>query len=250
MQIEQVMVSLDGDNTVQAIQLRMRSSFQNQLQFAKLVVRNAQGLNPITVVDFTTGVPVSASGSRILVVSPNFAANCNPTAVPNFTMTNLIPASYFAAGRLSFEADGGTVYWSVSWGGAAYTGPQTGDFTNDSNGNFGPAIAGAFPTAGTSAYRFSGTATAASTTNAADYRTVTSNVTFTNNAGNSFVVVLPPPPRCVGDYNQDGGFDGADVEAFFVDWEAGQSDADVNEDGGVDGGDVEVFFTRWESGSC
>lgn len=53
---------------------------------------------------------------------------------------------------------------------------------------------------------------------------------------------------CVGDINDDGGVDGADVEAFFVLWEDGEAPADLNQDGGVDGADVEFFFTRWESG--
>jgi len=55
---------------------------------------------------------------------------------------------------------------------------------------------------------------------------------------------------CYADYNQDGGVDGGDVEAFFQDWEAGDAAADVNLDGGVDGGDVETFFTQWEAGGC
>ncbi|MBS0197483.1 MAG: hypothetical protein JSR77_12065 [Planctomycetes bacterium] len=59
-----------------------------------------------------------------------------------------------------------------------------------------------------------------------------------------------PPARCVADYNADGGIDGGDVEAFFIDWSNGSAAADVNEDGGVDGADVEAFFTAWESGSC
>ncbi len=59
-----------------------------------------------------------------------------------------------------------------------------------------------------------------------------------------------PPSNCIADYNQDGGVDGGDVEAFFLDWEAGDSAADVNTDGGVDGGDVEFFFLKWEAGEC
>jgi methionine-rich copper-binding protein CopC len=55
---------------------------------------------------------------------------------------------------------------------------------------------------------------------------------------------------CAADYNADGGVDGGDVEAFFVDWEQGAAGADVNQDGGVDGGDVEFFFVRWEAGGC
>ena len=58
------------------------------------------------------------------------------------------------------------------------------------------------------------------------------------------------PFRCFADFNQDGGVDGADVEAFFTAWESGQSVADVNADGGVDGSDVDTFFAAWESGSC
>ena len=62
--------------------------------------------------------------------------------------------------------------------------------------------------------------------------------------------VTPLAPPCPADYNVDGGVDGADVEAFFVDWEAGSSAADVNLDGGVDGGDLEVFFNAWSNGGC
>ncbi len=53
---------------------------------------------------------------------------------------------------------------------------------------------------------------------------------------------------CFADYNQDGGVDGSDVEAFFVDWSQGL--VDVNLDGGVDGADVEAFFVQWQAGGC
>jgi hypothetical protein len=247
MQIEQVMLSLDGDHTVQAIQLRLRSAGQNQVQFSRVRVFDAAGANPILLVNMAASVPVGSAGARVLIVSPNFAANTTPGAVANFTMTGLVPASYLAGGRMTFESDTGAIYWSLSWGN--YTGPQTGELTNDSNGNFGPAVSGAFPTAGTSALRFVNAASAPSTTNLADYTTVTSNVTFINNAGTSFIV-NPPTPPCYADYNQDGGIDGSDVAAFFADWENGASDADVNQDGGVDGADVDTFFTAWEAGSC
>jgi hypothetical protein len=55
---------------------------------------------------------------------------------------------------------------------------------------------------------------------------------------------------CAADYNQDGGVDGADVDAFFSDWEQGLTCADVNEDGGIDGADVDFFFNVWEDGGC
>jgi hypothetical protein len=57
-------------------------------------------------------------------------------------------------------------------------------------------------------------------------------------------------PPCPADFNRDGGVDGADVEAFFLTWETGDTCGDVNFDGGVDGADVEFFFVLWEQGGC
>ena len=57
-------------------------------------------------------------------------------------------------------------------------------------------------------------------------------------------------PSCAADFNEDGGVDGADVEAFYIVWESGEGCGDVNEDGGVDGGDIEYFFVLWEQGGC
>jgi len=54
------------------------------------------------------------------------------------------------------------------------------------------------------------------------------------------------PEICPSDWNQDGGVDGADVRAFYVEWEAGN--ADINEDGATDGADVQTFFGFWEAG--
>lgn len=58
------------------------------------------------------------------------------------------------------------------------------------------------------------------------------------------------PLPCPADYNQDGGIDGSDVDAFFADWEGGLPGADVNQDGGIDGSDVDYFFLVWEAGGC
>ena len=58
------------------------------------------------------------------------------------------------------------------------------------------------------------------------------------------------PPPCSADFNQDGGVDGADVEAFFLTWTSGEPAGDVNQDGGVDGGDIETFIVQWENGGC
>jgi len=56
--------------------------------------------------------------------------------------------------------------------------------------------------------------------------------------------------RCIADFNEDGGIDGSDVQAFFEAWENGQPEADVNEDGGIDGQDAQAFFSAWKAGSC
>jgi hypothetical protein len=55
---------------------------------------------------------------------------------------------------------------------------------------------------------------------------------------------------CPADFNQDGGVDGQDIEAFFRTWEDGLTEADVNQDGGIDGSDVETFMVAWEAGGC
>jgi hypothetical protein len=69
-------------------------------------------------------------------------------------------------------------------------------------------------------------------------------------SGRVFAALLNtnPSPPCIGDYNSDGGIDGADIAAFFHDWESGLAQADVNADGGIDGADVAFFFAYWEGG--
>lgn len=65
---------------------------------------------------------------------------------------------------------------------------------------------------------------------------------------NAAALTVGGPECCPGDFNLDGGIDGADVGAFFEQWEAGDSSADVNADGGIDGADVSTFFEHWEAG--
>lgn len=57
-------------------------------------------------------------------------------------------------------------------------------------------------------------------------------------------------PSCAADYDNSGGVDGADVDAFFVDWAAAAACADVDQSGGVDGADVDAFFVDWSAGGC
>lgn len=78
---------------------------------------------------------------------------------------------------------------------------------------------------------------------------------FTNSCGSvataeARVNVLFECPPCVPDYDQDGGMTGADLGAFFADFEAGGPCADIDRDGGITGNDVAEFFYVWEHGSC
>lgn len=188
MQIEQVIGGVNGDTTAQAIQLRMRSATQQFVSGGKLIAFDAAGLNPVTILDLTTNVTNGALGSHVLIVSASFPGKTTPTTVPDFTMTNTIPASYLAAGSLCWESDTGTIYWRLSWGGAAYTGPNDGNVANDADGNFGPAFGSALPSSGATALQFQGTTNAKSTNNAADYLVTAGAAVFMNNAGASFTV--------------------------------------------------------------
>src|SRR5947207_2989556 len=191
MQIEQVIGGVSGDTTAQAIQLRMRAAGQNFVSGGKLVVFDAAGLNPITVVDPVTNVANGAVGDHVLIASATFPSHTTPMAVPDFTMANPIPASYFQAGSICWESNAGTIFWRLSWGGAAYTGPCTGSTVNDVDGNFCPAFGGAIPSTCASALQFQGTATDFSTSNAADYLLIGSPIGFFTTHGARLGVVPP-----------------------------------------------------------
>lgn len=195
MQTEQVIGGVNGDVTAQAIQFRQRTAFQNQMQFSRYVVRNASGGSPIILAAPASPVPNFNTGDRVLFATPSFAAYTSPAVVPDFTMS-AVPASYLAAGTLTFEDNTfGTVYWRLSWGGASYTGPGTGDLTNDADGNFHPPFGGPLPSSTLQALRFNGSATAPSTNNAADYSITPGAAVFVNNAGTSFTVIPAPPTQ-------------------------------------------------------
>ncbi len=190
MQIEQVTGGVNGDTSAQAIQLRMRSSLQTSVAGASLVVRDAAGANPVTIIVIPSNVG-GTTGDRILVTSSNFVNYTSPTVSPDFSMTSLIPTNYLAAGRLTWEKTG-IIYWSLSWGGTNYTGPNTGDFSNDLNGNFGPPFPGPLPATSTAALLYTNTATSLSRSNVVDYIVTPVSAVFTNNARQGATVVAPP----------------------------------------------------------
>ena len=221
MQIEQVIGGVSGDSSIQAIQLRMRAAGQNLVSQSRLVVRDANGLNPVLLINITTDLPgPSAGGDRILVATSAFASFTSPAVTPDFIMSP-IPAAYLAAGSLTFEDDFGTILWRLSWGGAAYLGPNTGDLTNDANGNFGPPWPGALPSSGQQALQFLGTAAALSTQNVTDYALTSGPATFCEYHGPCGVVTsLPIAPGVDLFTTPDGGttdqdFSGMPIPAGF-----------------------------------
>ena len=188
MQVEQVIGGVGGDTTAQAVQLRMRLKGQGGVSKARLVVRDANGRNPVTRIDFASDITPEVQGERILIATSGFAAHTSPAVTPDFVMVNRIPDSFLAAGSLTYETDGGLVFWRLSWGGSAHRGSNTGLPSNDDDGNFGPPFPDALPSAGTDAVLFKGAAHAKSTTNAHDYAVTPGAATFTNSSGESFVV--------------------------------------------------------------
>ena len=252
MQIEQIIAGVDGDTSVQAIQLRMRGPFENQVQFSILFARDATGSNPIELIHFPTPVVNAGLGVRILAASANFADHTDTSLTPDFILTNLIPASYLAAGSLTFEDNFGTVYWRVSWGGASYTGPNTGELCNDLDGDFGPPVSGPLPSDGVQALLFDGAAGDFSTRNIDDYIVTPDAAVFTNNNDESGTIVVGGGCEPC-DMNCDTDINALDIE-FFIDLLFNGTDpccgdrgdigssGDINLDGSIDAADIEGFI--------
>jgi len=190
MQIEQAIGGVEGDLTAQAIQLRMRFANQNVLGITRIVALDANGLNPVLVCDLNATVPIFAAGSRVLLTTPSFNSLTDVTAVPDFTMTTPIPASYLAAGSITFQNDTGTIlYWRLSWGGASYVGPCTGLLVgNFPDGNNCPPEPGPLPSADLRSLLFTGPFGAQGTDNATDYVVTDTTSTWVNNAGAMFIL--------------------------------------------------------------
>jgi hypothetical protein len=150
-----------------------------------------QTQNPVIIVDPTTDVANGAADSTVLFATSAFANKFGPPR--DFTIAHPVPASYLAAGSLTWEDKFGMVYWRLSWGGSAYTGSGAGSLINDSDGNFSPPFPSPLPTSGNQALLFTGLASAMSTDNAADYLLATGDPVFTDNAGQSALTTSVDP---------------------------------------------------------
>ena len=250
MQIEQVIAGVEGDTSAQAIQLRMRFALQNFVFRTRLIAYDAAGSNPVVLITFSGDVTNNAAGSRILVATSSFAAHLSPSITPDFIMTNAIPASYLAAGSLTFEDSFGNVLWRLSWGGSGYTGPKTGSTFNDVDGDYG-RWPGSLPSSGIDALQFQGVASALSTNNADNYSLTTGGAVFTNNADASGTVQssggpLPCPADCS---NGDGLVNVTDLLALLAAWGQVGSSCDIAGVGDtVNVTDLLALLAAW--GSC
>ena len=202
MEIEQVIGGVNGDTSAQAVQIRFRVAGQNFVGAnARLVVRDATGANPVTLIAFTAPNPTNgAACARILSTTAGFNSKTTPAAIPDYTMA-AIPPAYLAAGSLAFEGVAGSVVlWRVSWGGAGFTGPQTVDLTNDGDGTTAPAFAGPLPSGGPQSLRFTPACGTASTNTAAQYALSAGQAVFSNNnvTPTAFTVNLPRFPALPG----------------------------------------------------
>jgi len=197
MKIEQVIGGVSGNPFAQAIQLRMRQDGQNLVNGARVVVADSAGASAI-VYALDANVANGLRGDRILLATAEFSNATNPPAVPDFIMSTPLPASYLAAGTVTYEGSGLhpekqglLILWRLSWGGANYTGSTMGELTNDDDGDFSPPFGGALPSGGVDALLYQGGPVAKSTTNAADYEVTAGAAVFTNNAGVTFSVAVP-----------------------------------------------------------
>ena len=267
MQIERVIAGVGGDTSAQAIQLRMRSSFQNLVSLSQIRAWDANGANPVTIIAFPGDVVNHGCGKRILITTLTFNTNTLPTAVPDFLMQNVIPASYLPAGSLTFESNLGTIYWRLSWGNGGYSGSNAGSLSNDDDGDFGPPWPNALPSTNDRALRFSaGGCNVKSTTNAADYSLTINPAVFRNNNGMTFTVqlagdcVLNCPAQDGGvitagagpsdkssDLNGDGVVGLVDLSLFALAFPPNPYDfcADYNCDGVIDLVDLSIFALHY-----
>lgn len=204
MEVEEIIGSIGGDTSAQAVQLRMRSAGQNQVQLSSVYAWDATGTVKTLLLNIATAVTANAAGSRILLTTSGFNILMRSSGASTFTSDfTMAPGISQAAGRLTFEDDFGTIYWSVAWGGAAYTGSTTGEsgHTNDADGNFGKFALGLNnPNVFAPGLVFTN-GLAQSTTNSADYRFTTggppgsvgaSVETVIKNNGTSFTIVPEP----------------------------------------------------------
>ncbi len=247
MQIERMVGGVAGDTAAQAIQLRMRFGGQEFVSLGRLMAYDAEGKNPIVLMDPKTNVLNGELGDRVLLVTTAMQNYTDPPVEGDFTLTNPIPDAYLAAGKIAWEDNGGSqVLWVICAGGVNYTGSTKGALTNEDDGDFGPPFGGPFPTDGAGLV-FQGSAGDKSHSNATDYALTNATAKLTNNAGDEFQIILPPPD-CYPDFTGDGVLDLFDFLAYVNLFNANDPQADCDGDGALSLFDFLCFVNAFNAG--
>ncbi len=112
-EITKVMVGLNGNTTIQAVELKMLASGENLVTGVSIKVYDAAGAQMDSLGSFAASVPTGIAGRFILCATPNFAATFGIT--PDLVIK---PGLLVGTGQVSFEKPGcfinATAYGSVT----------------------------------------------------------------------------------------------------------------------------------------
>jgi len=97
-EISKIMVGLNGNNTIQAVEIKMLFGLQNAVTGGSIKAYDASGALIATLGTFTGPVPSGISGRKILCATHNFAVAFGIT--PDLVITPGIPVG---TGQVSFE---------------------------------------------------------------------------------------------------------------------------------------------------
>src|SRR6266550_229658 len=100
-EITKVMVGLNGNNTIQAVELKMLAGGQNLVSGVSVKVYDAAGTQVDSLGSFTGSVPAGIAGRFILCATENFAATFRIT--PDLIVK---PGLLEGTGQISFEEPG------------------------------------------------------------------------------------------------------------------------------------------------
>ncbi|MBX3383205.1 MAG: right-handed parallel beta-helix repeat-containing protein [Phycisphaeraceae bacterium] len=225
-------------------------AFDTQVTLDNTIIRNTVA----TEANGGGGIYLTSASATVtnstLAQNTSGAIRLDPTA--SLTMNNSIIWGNTTAGIIADSGSTATVGYSTVQGGFAGAGNLSGDplFVDVASGDLSLLSGSPAIDSGNNAAAISAGLTADI---AGMPRFADDPLTPDTGAGGAPIVdqgayEYQPPVPCVGDFNNDGAVDGADVGAFFAAWEAAEPAADLNEDGGIDGADVEFFFLRWEDG--
>ena len=195
-QIEMVIGSVDGDPSLQAVQLRIGEAGDNALAGMTVVASDATGANPVTICTIPSNVGNGALGARVLLCSNAMLGRLAPFITPDFLLSTPIPTSYLAAGSLTLDmpGDGMGPLWRLSWGGASYSGSGAVELINDSDGECNPAYPNSIDGVVGRGVKFKFDPGTPSTTNANDYASKQGADQVWNNAGDQATIIAGTTP--------------------------------------------------------